>query len=52
MSDKNANITIPIDLNNPGQFFACCGLLELADDLPVEPIRLQWKYEKPVIHLD
>lgn len=24
MSDKNANITIPVDLNNPGQFFACC----------------------------
>jgi CRISPR-associated protein Csb3 len=24
-------ITIPVDLNNPGQFFACCGLLELAD---------------------
>jgi CRISPR-associated protein Csb3 len=28
MSD--ANITIPVDLTNPGQFFACCGLLELA----------------------
>lgn len=24
------NITIPVDLTNPGQFFACCGLLELA----------------------
>ena len=24
MSDKNANITFPVDLNNPGQFFACC----------------------------
>lgn len=33
MSDKNANITIPVDLTNPGQFFACCGLLELADRL-------------------
>lgn len=22
--------TIPVDLTNPGQFFACCGLLELA----------------------
>ena len=31
MSD--ANITIPVDLTNPGQFFACCGLLELADRL-------------------
>ncbi len=26
-------IRIPIDLTNPGQFFACCGLLELADRL-------------------
>jgi CRISPR-associated protein Csb3 len=25
------NIKIPVDLTNPGQFFACCGLLELAD---------------------
>jgi CRISPR-associated protein Csb3 len=31
MSD--ANITIPVELTNPGQFFACCGLLELADRL-------------------
>ena len=106
MSDENANITIPVDLTNPGQFFACCGLLELADrlwlgaegwferrefcintidrtktlaellseassttfdvgddaetddddnkdeNLPVEPICLQWKDEKPAIHLD
>jgi len=28
-----SNITIPVDLTNPGQFFACCGLLELADRL-------------------
>jgi CRISPR-associated protein Csb3 len=27
------NIVIPVDLTNPGQFFACCGLLELADRL-------------------
>ena len=27
------NIKIPVDLANPGQFFACCGLLELADRL-------------------
>ncbi len=33
MSSKEANITIPVDLTNPGQFFACCGLLELADRL-------------------
>lgn len=30
---KTVNITIPVDLTNPGQFFACCGLLELADRL-------------------
>lgn len=30
MSDMQANISIPVDLTNPGQFFACCGLLELA----------------------
>jgi len=105
MSDPQPNIRIPVDLTNPGQFFACCGLLELADrlwpgaegwferrdffvltddrsktlgellaevrmlkfdvggdsegedddkndDLPVEPIRLQWRNEKPAIHLD
>lgn len=33
MSDKQANITVPVDVTNPGQFFACCGLLELADRL-------------------
>ena len=33
MSDKIANISIPANLTNPGQFFACCGLLELADRL-------------------
>lgn len=26
-----ANITVALDLTNPGQFFACCGLLEVAD---------------------
>lgn len=26
-------ITIAVDVTNPGQFFACCGLLELADRL-------------------
>ncbi len=33
MSALSANIVIPMDLGNPGQFFACCGLLELADRL-------------------
>src|SRR5437773_2389436 len=31
MNNPIPNITIPVDLANPGQFFACCGLLELAD---------------------
>lgn len=33
MTKPTANIEIPVDLTNPGQFFACCGLLELADRL-------------------
>lgn len=33
MSDIQPNVSIPVDLTNPGQFFACCGLLELADRL-------------------
>lgn len=28
-----ANIRVNVDVTNPGQFFACCGLLELADRL-------------------
>lgn len=111
MSSSTPNISIPVDLTNPGQFFACCGLLELADrlwpgsefpgvvgwferrrfcmltqdrskkleellaetqalrfdvgddteseeqddkedDLPVAPILLFWKNEKPAIYLD
>ncbi len=28
---SEANIKISADLTNPGQFYACCGLLELAD---------------------
>lgn len=27
------SIQVPVDVTNPGQFFACCGLLELADRL-------------------
>ena len=27
------SIRIAVDPTNPGQFFACCGLLELADRL-------------------
>ncbi len=33
MNDPEQSIRIPVDLTNPGQFFACCGLLELADRL-------------------
>ena len=33
MNKPNPNIVVPVDLTNPGQFFACCGLLELADRL-------------------
>lgn len=33
MSERKPNIMVPVDLTNPGQFFACCGLLELADRL-------------------
>jgi CRISPR-associated protein Csb3 len=33
MPNPEPNIKIPVDLTNPGQFFACCGLLELADRL-------------------
>lgn len=29
-ADPQPTITIDVDLRNPGQFFACCGLLELA----------------------
>jgi CRISPR-associated protein Csb3 len=33
MSAASPKIAIHIDVANPGQFFACCGLLELADRL-------------------
>ncbi len=33
MSTSASAITINVDVTNPGQFFACCGLLELADRL-------------------
>jgi CRISPR-associated protein Csb3 len=33
MSHSEYTIRIPVDLTNPGQFFACCGLLEIADRL-------------------
>lgn len=33
MNYPEPNITVQVDVTNPGQFFACCGLLELADRL-------------------
>lgn len=33
MSYPDPSITVNVDVTNPGQFFACCGLLELADRL-------------------
>jgi CRISPR-associated protein Csb3 len=33
MTNPEPNITVKVDVTNPGQFFACCGLLELADRL-------------------
>lgn len=33
MTNAESDIQVPVDLTNPGQFFACCGLLELADRL-------------------
>jgi len=33
MSQSQPAIQIRVDVTNPGQFFACCGLLELADRL-------------------
>jgi hypothetical protein len=47
MSD--ANIQIPVDLTNPGQFFACCGLLELASR--VDPNALGW-FKGLAFHLE
>jgi len=33
MNNPKPTIRINVDVTNPGQFFACCGLLELADRL-------------------
>ena len=33
MTRPEPAITVEVDVTNPGQFFACCGLLELADRL-------------------
>jgi CRISPR-associated protein Csb3 len=36
MSALAPSITIPVDLTNPGQFFACCGLLELTSRMDAQ----------------
>jgi CRISPR-associated protein Csb3 len=33
MNHPTPNITVHVDVTNPGQYFACCGLLELANRL-------------------
>src|SRR5262245_64976714 len=33
MTHPVPSIRVNVDVTNPGQFFACCGLLELADRL-------------------
>lgn len=33
MTSPESAIRVQVDITNPGQFFACCGLLELADRL-------------------
>ncbi len=48
MNDVHPIITIPVDLTNPGQFFACCGLLELASRLDADS--LGW-FEKGLFQL-
>lgn len=48
MNTRNPSFSVPVDVTNPGQFFACCGLLELAYRL--------WRdaegwFEQDVFHL-
>jgi CRISPR-associated protein Csx14 len=38
MSNPTPSISIPVDLTNPGQFFACCGFLELAARIDVDAL--------------
>lgn len=46
----NPTITLNVDLSNPGQFFACCGLFELASR--IAPDALAWSDAKaPLFHL-
>ena len=38
MTDKNPNLSVRCDVTNPGHYFACCGLLELASRLQAEAL--------------
>jgi CRISPR-associated protein Csb3 len=38
MSTPNLSVHVGVDVTNPGQFFACCGLLELAARMDPEAI--------------
>lgn len=49
MPNPTPNITVPVDLTNPGQFFACCGLLELASR--IDPNTVGW-FDGLVFHLE
>jgi CRISPR-associated protein Csx14 len=44
MNNAVSSISVPVDLSNPGQFFACCGLFELADRL--------WRSEEVHAHFE
>ncbi len=49
--EAEAPIRIPVDLTNPGQFFGCCGMLELANRL--DPGAEAWfKYGEFLIATD
>lgn len=48
MSRRSSNFSVNVDISNPGQFFACCGLLELAHRL--WPSAEGW-FERGMFHL-
>ena len=53
MIPPTPTFTVPVDLTNPGQFFACCGLLELASQMDADAeawfIGGQFKLTTPVM---
>ena len=48
MTHPTPTLSVDVDVTNPGQFFACCGLLELATRL--DPEALGW-FSEPAFHL-